>query len=278
MITTADCLRDLVHDEPITLVDVRYFLRDSDRALADYRAGHLDGARFVALNGELADPPAESAHARPGTHPGGRHPKPSLERLTRTVQRLGVEPDLPVIAYDQGNNFGAAWFWWLLRDAGHRHVRVLDGGIAAWVAAGGELVTDVVPDGHGSFVPEPGQLPQVDAAGVQQALGEGRQVVDVRAAARFRGEGASGLDPIEGHIPGAINIPTTEYATDHGFVGVEQRRALMAGLKPGDVLSCGSGITAAQALLAAESAGVTGLQLYPGSWSDWISDPARPVS
>ena len=254
----------------LVLLDARWYLTEPGRGRAEYEQAHLPGAVFVDVEHDLSSPARADRR-------GGRHPLPDPVDLQQAMRRAGVNEDSQVVVYDQGLSLGAARAWWLLRDGGQEDVQVLDGGIGAWIAHGGE-VTDTVPAPEaGTVILRPGSMPQVDAEGVAAALAEGRTVVDVRAANRYRGEDET-IDPVAGHIPGAVSRPAGTVATGKGFSSAEEIREHFAELEPGDVFSCGSGITAAQAVLAAEAAGVRGLAIYPGSWSDWISDPTRPVA
>lgn len=254
----------------LVLLDARWYLSEPGRGRAEYEQAHLQGAVFVDVDHDL------SSHAASDGR-GGRHPLPDPVDLQQVMRRAGINEDTQVVVYDQGLSLGAARAWWLLRDGGHEDVRVLDGGIGAWIRNGGE-VTDEVPEPlAGTVILRPGTMPQHDADGVVAALAEGRTVVDVRAANRYRGEDET-IDPVAGHIPGAISRPAATVATGKGFASADEIREHFAELEPGDVFTCGSGITAAQAVLAAEAAGVRGLAIYPGSWSDWISDPTRPVA
>lgn len=277
LISASELLGALEGGSPLVLVDARFWLGQHGRGRAAYEAGHIPGARFVDVDEELAEP-ARGDGIRPGTSARGRHPRPSAERLTGAVGRLGINDDSSVVVYDQGTSLAAAWFRWLLRDAGQLNIRVLDGGFAAWQAAGGAVSTDDPADGTGSFVPQPGQLPALTVDEVPGFLAAGHQLVDVRAAERFRGE-TEPVDPIAGHIPGASNLPaSTLQQADGRFLPAADLRVHLSGIAAGDAFSCGSGLTASQALLAAESAGIDGLAIYPGSWSEWIADPARPVA
>lgn len=257
------------------LLDVRWTLAGADRD--GYLAGHVPGAVFVDLDTELAEPPGD----------GGRHPLPTVERLTALVRRVGVVPGRTVVVYDGGAGAAAARAWWCLRWAGHADVRVLDGGLAAWVAAGGALASgDVPPAPAPDAVVVPGQMPVVDADAV--LAGEAGALLDARAPERFRGE-TEPVDPVAGHIPGATSCPTTAVQHPDGrYVGpAELRRVLDEALDGRDAgerepagratAYCGSGVTAAQLVLAAHEAGLE-LALYPGSWSEWIRDPSRPVA
>jgi len=206
LISASELLGALEGGSPLVLVDARFWLGQHGRGRAAYEAGHIPGARFVDVDEELAEP-ARGDGIRPGTSARGRHPRPSAERLAGAVGRLGINNDSSVVVYDQGTSLAAAWFRWLLRDAGQLNIRVLDGGFAAWQAAGGAVSTDDA-DGTGSFVPQPGQLPALTVDEVPGFLAAGHQLVDVRAAERFRGE-TEPVDPIAGHIPGASNLPAS---------------------------------------------------------------------
>jgi thiosulfate/3-mercaptopyruvate sulfurtransferase len=255
---------------PVTLLDVRWALgRDDGPDL--YRSGHIPGAAFVDLETDLADPPGNGR---------GRHPLPDLARFGEAMRRCGVRGDRSVVVYDDVAGTSAARAWWLLRYAGHRDVRVLDGGWSAWVAAGGDVERgEILPD-PGSFAPRPGGMPVLEAGQVLAFAREGA-LVDVRAAERFRGE-AEPVDPVAGHIPGAVNVPTAASLTSRGSVEVLKQRdelaTLYAGMLGGPVgFYCGSGVTAAHGVLVAAVLGVEAA-LYPGSWSEWISAGTRPVA
>jgi thiosulfate/3-mercaptopyruvate sulfurtransferase len=258
----------LASGRPPVLLDVRWQLGGPPGA-GEYAAGHLPGAHYVDLDRELAAPPGS----------GGRHPLPDPEVFGAALRRAGVTDDRPVVVYDAGPATSAARAWWLLRWAGHRDVRVLDGGLAAWRAAG-LPVTDEQPAAEdGDFTPMPGGLPTVDAAGAA-ALARTGLLLDARAGERYRGE-VEPVDPRAGHIPGAVSAPTTDnLGPDGRFRGpaelAERFAALGADGRPIGVY-CGSGVTAAHQVLALESVGLTAA-LYPGSWSEWSADPANPAA
>lgn len=256
--------------DEVTVLDVRWQLTKPGSppsgARDEYEQGHIRGSHWVDLETELA-----------GHGPGGRHPLPSPEVFSSALRHVGVHADRPVVVLDGGNQMGAARLWWMLTDAGHRSVQVLDGGFAAWQAAGQPVESGPDrPSEPGTFVARPGARSQVDAAGVAEAVAAGRRVVDVRAGERYRGE-VEPIDPVGGHIPGAINLPSTENFAGGRLLAADVLRERFADLEQGDIVYCGSGVTAAQTLLALEVAGIEGVALYPGSWSDWVSDPARPV-
>jgi thiosulfate/3-mercaptopyruvate sulfurtransferase len=259
--------------EPLTVVDVRWSLTGPP-GRADYHAGHLPGAVFVDLDADLAGPPG----------PGGRHPLPDPAALQASLRAAGVRPPTPVVAYDAADGSVAARLWWLLRWAGHPAVAVLDGGIAAWRAAGLPVTTDVPQQQIGTITVRPGNMPVLDAA---QAATLARQgvLLDARAAPRYRGE-AEPVDPRAGHIPGAANAPFSELTDAHGRWLPRARLHELAqqwGVAGVDVGAyCGSGINACALVLGLELAGVTTPQrpaaLYSGSWSQWCTDPDRSVA
>ncbi|WP_432512415.1 sulfurtransferase [Kineococcus sp. SYSU DK001] len=262
--------RELAGDRPPVLLDVRWSLGGPAGA-TEYAQGHLPGAVFVDLETQLSRP------RRPGE---GRHPLPDPEVLQEALRAAGVHEDTPVVVHDAADSTSAARAWWVLRWAGLGDVRVLDGGLAAWTAHGGPLTTDVSRPVPGDVVVRPGALPVLDA-GALPALTRTGVLLDVRAPERYRGE-AEPVDPVAGHVPGARNLPTTQHVTAAGtFDRPEQLRARFdaAGVRPGVEVGvyCGSGVTAAHTLLALEVAGLSGT-LYPGSWSEWITDLTRPVA
>jgi len=258
---SAEALRELLDN--VTVLDVRYRM-GGPGGLDEYARGHLPGASYVDLDGDLAAPVRAD-------RVGGRHPLPDPGVFTAAMRRAGVRQDRAVVVYDDWSARAAGRAWWLLRDAGHGDVRVLDGGLVAWVNAGHALETGVVDVVPGDFTAAPGSLPTVDAAGLPAFAGT---VVDARAAERFRGENET-VDPVAGHVPGAINIPTDAHLNPDGTF----RSAVeLAELYPAGEVACycGSGVTANHGLLALAIQGREGT-LYPGSWSDWVSDPSRPV-
>lgn len=227
-----------------------------------YAEGHLPGAAFVDLERDLAAPPGER----------GRHPLPDVAVFEAAMRRCGVRDGHPVVVYDAADATSAARCWWLLRYHGHADVRVLDGGLRAWVAAGQPLTTgvpDVVP---GDFTARPGALPVLDADAAADVARDGT-LVDARAPERYRGE-VEPIDPVAGHIPGAVNVPTaTVVDVDGRFLDPEVLRANAFRDVRGPVgVYCGSGVTACQVVLALDLAGIDA-SLYAGSWSEWIRNP-----
>jgi thiosulfate/3-mercaptopyruvate sulfurtransferase len=250
------------------VLDVRWDLGGPRRD--DYLAAHIPGAAFIDLDSELAGPPGA----------GGRHPLPEAEPFSAAMRRAGVRDGCPVVVSDAASSMAAARAWWLLRYFGHREVAVLDGGLAAWVAAGHPVVdgpSDVEP---GNFTARPGGMPVLEADGAAELARRG-VLLDARAPERFGGE-QEPIDPVAGHIPGARNRPSARNVGNSGkFLDPRDLRAQFAhdGVGEGVELGayCGSGVTAAHEVLALELAGFPAA-LYVGSWSDWITDPDRPVA
>ena len=250
------------------LLDVRWALGDPHGA-EHYRAGHLPGAVYVDLDTELAGPHAAGA---------GRHPLPPIDQLQVAARRWGLTRTGPVVVYDNSGGLAAARAWWLLRWAGLTDVRILDGGLAAWRAAGRAEATGAArPRPASDIVLEGGHLPTLtaDEAAALPATGT---LLDARAGERYRGE-VEPVDPRAGHIPGAVSRPTAEnlQAGVPLFKTAEQLRERFAGLSGPVGVYCGSGVTAAHEIAALAVAGIDAA-LYPGSWSAWSSDPDRPAA
>jgi thiosulfate/3-mercaptopyruvate sulfurtransferase len=268
-------LHDLLESGVDVLVlDCEFDLAAPEKGRQVYAAGHLPGARYAHLDADLAGAPD-------GTN--GRHPLPDREAFAAWLRGLGLDRNRQVVAYDSNGGAWAARAWWLLRWMGHRQVAVLDGGKPAWVAAGLPLETGA-PSRHdeGNFTPgDPLVAPPSSAAEVLANIDSGKaQVLDARDPSRFRGD-PNPIDPVAGHIPGAANrFFRDNLGSDGRFRPAAELAAAFTALLEGKpaVLQCGSGVTACHNALAMEIAGLTGARLYPGSWSEWISDPARPVA
>jgi thiosulfate/3-mercaptopyruvate sulfurtransferase len=254
--------------DEVTLLDVRWQLGRSD-GRDQYLSGHIPGAAYVDLGTDLADPP--------GT--GGRHPLPDQHRFEEAMRRCGVRDERPTVVYDAVSATSATRAWWLLRFFGQRDVRVLDGGWQSWLRSGGAVEVGVAHVEAGDFHADPGHLPELDAEGAA-ALARRGGLLDARAPERYRGD-VEPVDPVAGHIPGALNVPTAlNLDADSRFA------------KPGDLAAsytsagvdldapigvyCGSGVTATHDIFALELLGRPAA-LYPGSWSEWVADPSRPV-
>ncbi|MFD9702139.1 sulfurtransferase [Lentzea sp. NPDC059081] len=269
---TPEALADALSARPATVVlDVRWRL-GGPPGRQDYEVSHIPGAVYVDLDTELSAPPGA----------GGRHPLPEPERLQEVLRRAGVREGGRVVAYDTADGSVAARVWWLLRWAGYGEVAVLDGGFAAWEAAGLPVTADVpvVLEGEaaGDVVVRPGQMPVLDADEAAALAQEG-VLLDARAAPRYRGD-TEPVDPKAGHIPGALNAPTTGHVgADGRWLGAAELAERFAGLGvSGDAAVgayCGSGVTASSVVLALEVAGITSAEkpaaLYAGSWSNWCA-------
>ena len=253
----------------MVVLDVRYRLGGPPGA-AEFVAGHVPGAAYVDLDTDLADPPSDPVDVR------GRHPLPSSDRFIDAMQRAGVGLDTPVVVYDDWQGRAAARAWWLLRHHGHQDVRVLDGGWTAWVAAGGEAETGETDPERGDFHGRAGAMPVVAVDDVLDVP----VLVYARAPERYRGE-TEPVDPVAGHVPGALNVDTARNLDNHGhFRDASELGEVYAevGAVPGaDVgVYCGSGVTATHDVLALELAGVRAA-LFAPSWSGWVADPDHPV-
>ena len=266
---------ELLEGLDCTLLDVRWQLGRTDGREA-YEQGHIPGAAFVDLESDLADPPGKR----------GRHPLPDTTRFAEAMRRGGVSRSRPVVVYDDAGGSSAARAWWLLRRHGHPDVRVLDGGWSWWQRLGGAVETGSFEPAYGDFEPTPTELPVLDAEGAAETA-SGGVLIDARAPERFRGE-VEPYDPVAGHIPGAVNVPAASNLVTGGaragrFKSAEELRevyadALTASGNGGAVgVYCGSGVTAAHDALVLDLLGIEAA-LYPGSWSEYVTDPSRPVA
>ena len=277
----APALQGLLGKPGIAIVDCRFDLGNPDNGRRAYLAGHIPGARYADLNQDLSA--AVSAKS-------GRHPLPAPAQLAATLNRLGIGPGIQVIGYDDSAGAFAARLWWLLRWLGHGAVAVLDGGLKAWLAAGGELQAGPAGADSAAAAGIPAFLPGVDAAAVLDAASVEAQLadpgfllIDARAPERFAGT-VEPIDSVAGHVAGAVNQPfSANLGADGRFLPAPQLRRLWEARLAGREISrvaamCGSGVTACHNLLSLEVAGLSGAKLYPGSWSEWIRDPNRPIA
>jgi len=274
----AASLRAVLGRNGIVLLDASFDLADAAAGERSWAQGHLPGAQYAHLERDLSGP-----KLAPGPGFSGRHPLPSRATFAATAGRWGIGPQQNVVAMDRQGGPYAARLWWMLRWLGHSRVWVLDGGIDAWLASGGTLTA--APPRVAPLPPYPSRqrsMPTVSADALRRSLGRVR-LVDARAAERFRGD-VEPLDSVAGHIPGAINRPFKDnLAADGRFktpaqLTQEFSQALGRSAATEVVHQCGSGVTACHNLLAMEVAAMAGAQLYPGSWSEWSADPARPVA
>jgi thiosulfate/3-mercaptopyruvate sulfurtransferase len=263
-----------VNDPQWVVVDCRYSLQDPQAGRRAYALGHIPGAFLAGLESDLAGRK---------TGKNGRHPMPDPEHFAAFLRDLGVTGQTQIVTYDAGADMFAARMWFLCRHAGHEAVAVLDGGFAAWTDAGKPVSADVpARPGAGTFQADPRRELTVDAAAVLTSLQDNAfSVLDARAADRFAGQNET-IDPVAGHIPGALNRPFKQNFDERGFFKPPAQlrdEFTQLGVHPKRLVhQCGSGVSAAVNYLAMEHAGVEGSRLYPGSWSEWIADPARPIA
>jgi thiosulfate/3-mercaptopyruvate sulfurtransferase len=272
---SAQRLKSLLAEDPL-VVDCRFSLADPGAGRRGYEEGHVPGAVYAHLDDDLSGP------IEPGRT--GRHPLPDPARLAETLASWGMRPGRQVIVYDDKGGAIAARLWWMLRWLGHDAVAVLDGGYRAWLKAGGTASREVPAPERGAFEPK---LQSALAASVDEvdALRQSAdaRVLDAREAVRYRGE-QEPIDPVAGRIPGARSLPYTELLDEADCVRTATQlfqlyEEAIGGVPPARVaVYCGSGVTACLAVLAAEHAGLRGVRLYAGSWSEWITDPSRPVA
>ncbi|WP_295993579.1 sulfurtransferase [Rugamonas sp.] len=266
-----------VTDPAWVILDCRHDLMNPDAGRDGYAIGHIQNAQFAGIDDELS---GAKTGADGVFH--GRHPLPDRAALIEALRDWGINDDTQVVAYDAHGGMYAARLWWLLRWIGHPAVAVLDGGLAAWQSQGLPLVTPVAARPRGHLGEKPTLTKTVTVAEVLANLrSHARTVVDARAPERYRGENET-IDPVGGHIPGAKNrFFKDNLAPDDRFKTAAQLKlewAAIAEPATAAIMQCGSGVTACHNLLALEVAGLPGAALYPGSWSEWCADPARPVA
>jgi thiosulfate/3-mercaptopyruvate sulfurtransferase len=273
-IISTDALAAHLTDPNLVIVDCRHNLTESDAGANAYRIAHLPGALFLHLDRDLSGP---------NTGKNGRHPMPDIALFAATLGRIGIDGTRQVVAYDQNGGMWASRLWWMLQWLGHDRVAVLDGGLDKWIAEGRPVNAELPVARAATFVPKP-LRPTASAQEILQHLGDGTlTVLDARAPERYRGD-IEPMDPVAGHIPGAINRPYATNLTAQGiFKSAEALRhefeGQFANRAPASVVhQCGSGVTACHNVLAMAIAGLTGSRLYPGSWSEWSSDTSRPVA
>ncbi len=291
LITPEQLLQLQAQGRPLMVFDCSFDLMNPSSGPQQFEQLHIAGSVYANLDSDLS-----AKHGTPGAHgvitaggsdqpaSGGRHPLPNRERFERWLCSVGFANDMLAVVYDRQGCLFCGRLWWMLRWAGHEAVAVLDGGLQAWQAAGGAVASGPAPAHFQSnFKLGPPLARLVDVSEVEAALGSaGQTVIDARAGTRFRGE-VEPLDPVAGHIPGALNRPYTDnLGPDGRFKPAAQLRAefeqLLQGRDPATVVhQCGSGVSAVPNLLAMELAGLGTTGLFAGSWSQWCSDPRRPV-
>ena len=281
LISAAELRALLAQGEPLVVLDCGFDLADPAAGERAFEQGHLPQARYAHLDHDLSG-------IKTGRN--GRHPLPLRNLLAQTMAQWGITPDIQVVTYDDQAMPYAARAWWLLRWMGHTNAAVLDGGRTAWLRGGGELVQGHLPAHHAAPYPASATpaMPSISAVSLQALLGQPQLfLLDARAAERFRGE-VEPLDPVAGHIPGARQrFFKDNLAADGCFKTITTLRAEFATLLASSadagpaaapvVQQCGSGVTACHNLLAMAHAGFGSSTLYPGSWSEWCSDPLRPM-
>ncbi|MGE5339235.1 MAG: sulfurtransferase [Gemmatimonadota bacterium] len=269
-------LQQHLADPDWCVVDCRHALSDFGAGRREYEAGHIPGAIFANVEEDLSG-------AKTGSN--GRHPLPDRDALVQTFRNWGIGNRTQIVAYDANGGSFAARLWWLARWLGHARVALLDGGWQAWQAAGGASDTKIPARAPANFEAGESLVHVVDAAQVQSMRGDPNLLlVDVRAPERYRGEQET-LDPVAGHVPGAVNrFWQTNLTSPNGtFKSTRELRAELDALREGHaptqlVTYCGSGVTACHMLIAMEIAGLPGAALYAGSWSEWVADRTRPVA
>lgn len=277
---SAGQLRQLLDDgQPVLVMDCSFDLMNPAAGRQQFEAAHIPGAVYVDLDEHLSDKAGADRAS------GGRHPLPSRETFARRLRALGLDPGQQVVAMDrQGANY-CGRLWWMLKWCGHEAVAVLDGGLAAWQSSGGAVATGASPPpAAGRFDLQPARARTLGAQDIARRLGQpDLTLIDARAAARFRGE-VEPLDPVAGHIPGALNRPFADnLGPDGRFKSAAELRAdferLLAARDPAAVVHhCGSGVSAIPNLLAMEIAGFGRTALFPGSWSEWCNTPGLPCA
>ena len=260
-------LETLASDSHAMVFDCRSHLGNLTQGKKDFDVGHIPGAQHADLDQHLA--------AAPGI--GGRHPLPEREVLADQFQRWGINPATRIICYDQNNGAFAARLWWLCRWLGHDEVFVLDGGLDGWIQQGHPVSTvqSTFPQGHFALKPE-----LTNICHVADVLGSSNTLLDARDSARYRGE-IEPIDPVAGHIPGAISVPFSDNISEGYFKPASVLKQRFENLDLASdsplVCYCGSGVTAIHNVLALLIAGYPEPALYAGSWSEWITDPDRPI-
>ena len=276
MLVDTDTLKENLDDPRWVVFDCRFSLRNPVEGREKYSAGHIPGARYADLDHDLSSPKQADT---------GRHPLPDFDDFVGWLREKGVNRDSQVVVYDDVGGVIAGRLWWMLRILGHRDVAVLNGGWKAWTRAGHAVSTDVPEPAAGDVEGSPASDRWVATAEIEQLLKNPDKrvpIIDARAAPRFRGE-KEPIDPRAGHVPGALNRPCDKNLDEQGLFLPPDRlkqdfEGLLAGADAGEVIHmCGSGVSACHNILAMELAGWPVARLYVGSWSEWITDPAREI-
>lgn len=262
---TAAWLYEHLADPQVAIADCRFSLADPQLGRQQYQTSHIPDAYYLDLNLDLSSPVSQH---------GGRHPLPNVTELAGKLSAMGITSQTTVVAYDDSRLAFAARLWWLLRYLGHERVAVLDGGFQGWLAAGYPVTSDIPVAKAGEFIPQfqIGRVVDIETVKARKDL-PGVALVDAREGDRYRGE-REPIDPVAGHIPGAVNYPWQEITDDRGYlkpVAEQQQRWQNLESSSEIIVYCGSGVTACVNLLSLELAGISTGKLYAGSWSDWIS-------
>lgn len=274
LLSTADLAHHLTHPQ-WAIVDCRFDLAKPDWGEGRYREGHIAGAVYAHLDRDLSGP-------KTGTN--GRHPLPDMHQFKTRLGQWGIEAQTQVVVYDQSNGMWASRLWWMLKYLGHEAVAVLEGGFAKWEKENRPIRAGDESRAPTTFTGEPREVMRLTAEAVEQLRADpAYRLIDSRAPERYRGE-VEPIDPVAGHIPGAVNLFNLGNVHPDGtFLAPEVLRAkftaLLGEAPPANTITyCGSGVAAAHTILALEVAGLPGARLYAGSWSEWCSDPARPTT
>ncbi|SHE78776.1 thiosulfate/3-mercaptopyruvate sulfurtransferase [Seinonella peptonophila] len=272
MFVQSDWLNQHLTDESIRILDCRFYLYDPSAGKKAYEENHIPGAQFIDIEKDLSSPVS--------TH-GGRHPLPDPNKLANLLGHLGINEKHHIIVYDDQKGAMAGRCWWVLTYIGHPHVQILDGGYSDWKKQNYPINNQKPIYPHTSFIPKLQQDMLVDKAEVQQKRHTPNTLlIDSREPARYRGE-EEPIDPVAGHIPGAINFPWFEVLNDDGkWRTVNELQQHFQKVDPDQeiIVYCGSGITATPNFIALQQAGYKKVKLYAGSWSDWITDPNAPIA
>ncbi len=267
-VISAKNLKAILNDDHLVVFDCRFSLASPKSGMIEYETAHIPSSRYLHLDRDLSGPA--------GNGEFGRHPLPDRDHFASSMASKGVDNDSLVVAYDDSGGAFASRLWWIMKWLGHDAVTVLDGGWRAWLRAKGEVQSSVSPHERSNFAPEENTALLASAS---ELLDPDVNLIDSRAAERYAGE-AEPIDPVAGHIPGAVNRPWMENLDENGnFLSPQQLRARFADLASADrtIFYCGSGVTACNNILATQIAGLPMPQLYAPSWSGWINDEARPI-
>ena len=271
---SADSLQQHLNDAQWRIVDCRFNLKDPGEGLALYQMDHIPHAVYAHLDHDLSSPVTANS---------GRHPLPDVNQFKEKLGNWGITKDTQVIVYDDAAGSYAARLWWMLRWLGHDSVAVLDGGFSSWKQQGLPVTSDIPQFSRTTYIGEPNLEMLIDSDDLQEKLAQSQSLlIDVRDPVRYQGI-EEPIDKVAGHIPGSINIPWKNNIAENGLylpkaqLHDEYMKVLHDTPIDNTVFMCGSGVTACHSLLALEHIGISGIKLYPGSWSAWITDPARPV-